>query len=210
VLPPFDRARAAALLDSAGWRAGADGMRSRNGRPLRFGVLAPTSSAPRMRYAVLIQEQLKSIGIQADNEAVDIRSFIERLQSGNFDAVLLGLATDPARSGTKQTWTAAGFPPAGQNWARYSNPRVDALLDSATTTFDRRRMDDLYHRAYQAIVDDAPAVWLYDVLTVAGVHNRIRMEGMRPDGWWVGLADWWIPANERIDRDRIGLRPAQP
>jgi hypothetical protein len=33
---------------------------------------------------------------------------------------------------------------------------------------------------------------------------------MRVDGWWVGLPEFWIPASERIERDRIGLRPAQP
>jgi hypothetical protein len=32
---------------------------------------------------------------------------------------------------------------------------------------------------------------------------------MRADGYWNGLADWWIPANERNARDKIGLRPAQ-
>jgi peptide/nickel transport system substrate-binding protein len=211
VLPTFDRARAAALLDSAGWRAGADGMRSRNGRPLRFGILVPTASPPRMRYAVLIQEQLKSIGATADVEALDIRAFVTRLQSGNFDAVLHSMSADPARSGAKQLWAAAGFPPAGGNYLRYSNRAVDALLDSAATTFDRELMDQQYHRAFQTLADDAPAVWLYDVLAVAGAHKRLRTEGMGSYGWWTGLADWWIPANERIDRDRIGLRPpAQP
>ena len=210
VLPPFDRARAAALLDSAGWRAGTNGMRSRNGRPLQFGVLVPTSSPPRMRYAVLIQEQLKSVGAQADIESIDISAFIERLYAGRFDLILNSLNSDPARSGAKQAWTTEAFHPAGQNYLRYSNRSVAALLDTAAATFDPARADQYYHRAFQTIVDDVPAVWLYDVLFVAGAHKRLRLEGLRPDGWWVGLADWWIPPNERIDRDRIGLRPAQP
>ena len=46
-------------------------------------------------------------------------------------------------------------------------------------------------------------------VSIAGVHKRIRPVGIRADGWWEGLADWWIPAKERIDRDRIGLRPAE-
>jgi hypothetical protein len=41
------------------------------------------------------------------------------------------------------------------------------------------------------------------------VHRRLRPTDLRADGWWAGLADWTIPENERIDRDRIGLRPAQ-
>ena len=60
------------------------------------------------------------------------------------------------------------------------------------------------------LVDDAPAVWLYDVLTIAGAHRRIRTAHMRVDGWWSDIADWWIPADERIERDRVGLRPATP
>lgn len=206
VLPPFDRVRAGALLDSAGWRSGSDGVRSRNGVPLRFGILVPTSSQPRMRYAVLIQEQLKSVGVSATIESIDIQTFVNRLGTGNFDVVLNGLNSDPARSGAKQVWSAAGFPP-GANYLRYSNRTFDALLDSAAATFDQAQMSAYYHRAFQLLVDDAPAVWLYDVLTVAGAHKRLRTEGFRPDGWYVGLADWWIPANERIDRDRIGLRP---
>jgi hypothetical protein len=62
--------------------------------------------------------------------------------------------------------------------------------------------------AFQIQVADAPAVWLYDVPTVAGIHRRIHNEPMRPDGWSVHLADWTIPPNERIDRDRVGLGTA--
>jgi peptide/nickel transport system substrate-binding protein len=207
VLPPFDRARAGALLDSAGWRAGPDGGRTRNGQPFRFGILVPTSSPPRMRYAVLIQEQLKSIGVTADIESMDIAAFVERITTGKFDAVLNGTTSDPVRSGAKQVWASAGHPPAGQNYMRFTNRNFDALLDSAAANFDPARAGQYYHRAFQALVDDVPAVWLYDILNVAGAHKRIRPVGMRPYGWWAGLADWSIPVSERIDRDRIGLRP---
>jgi len=209
-LPPFDRAGAAALLDSAGWRAGADGIRVKGGRPLAFGIVVPTSSRARMRYAVLIQEQLKGIGARASIDAMDFGAFLDRQEKGQFDAAMMSHNTDPTPSTHRQYWLTASIPPGGSNYPRYSNRTVDALLDSALTTFDRQRSKDQLHRAMQLLVDDAPAVWLYDVLTVAGSHKRIRREGVRADGWWSGLADWWIPANERIDRDRIGLRPAQP
>src|ERR1043166_1466950 len=65
-LPPFDTTRARALLDSAGWKPGANGIRSKNGRPLRFEIMLPGSSTIRIRYADLIQEQLRRAGIQAD------------------------------------------------------------------------------------------------------------------------------------------------
>lgn len=209
VLPPFDRAAANALLDSAGWRTGADGVRSRNGRPLAFNVMYPTSSRPRERYAVLIQEQLKSVGARVGLTAVDFPTLQSRAAAGDFDAAMMTVNPDANLGGARQYWTASGMAAGGQNHVRYSNPRFDALLDSAIATFDSAQRRDQAHRAWQMLVDDAPAVWLYDVLSINAVHRRIRPTDMRADGWWAGLAEWTIPANERIDRDRIGLRPAQ-
>lgn len=207
---PFDRAHAAALLDSAGWRLAADGVRAKNGRPLAFTLLAPTSSSFRMRYAVLIQEQLKAVGARVDLENVDVSTFISRVTPHNFDAAMFSTGTDPSRSGITQNWGTSGMAPGGQNAVNYSNRAFDAVVDSAVTTFDKARSDALFHRAFQMLIDDAPAVFLYDVLNLAGIHKRIRPADLRADAWWANLADWSIPANERIDRDRIGLRsPSQ-
>ena len=60
----------------------------------------------------------------------------------------------------------------------------------------------LYRRAYQVIVDDAPAVWLYEPRNLAAAHARLRLSGVRADAWWAGMGEWSIPANERIPRDR--------
>ena len=122
-----------------------------------------------MRYAVLIQEQLRSVGVRATIQSMDFNAFAQRQDAGNFDAALMAQATDPTPATTRQNWATSGIPPAGQNNTRYSNPRVDALLDSSIMSFDVGRGRDQYRRAVQAIVEDAPAVWLYDVLTVAGV-----------------------------------------
>ena len=85
--------------------------------------------------------------------------------------------------------------------------RVDALLDSATLTFDPARTRAYTRRAFETIIEDAPGIWLYEPPMIAGVHRRIHTNNMRADGYWSGMADWWIPAAERTARDRIGLRP---
>jgi len=207
--PPFDRARAAALLDSAGWRRGPDGTRAQNGRPLAFSITVPTSSPQRMRLAVLLQEQFRTIGARVELQNLEFNAVQQRLESGRYDATLGAFAQDPPRTGIVQFWTTGALPPAGGNYGGYSNRAVDALVDSLSYTTDPTRADDQWRRMSRTIIDDAPAIWLYAISPVLGVHRRIRIEGMRSDGWWHGLADWWIPAAERIDRDRIGLRPAQ-
>ena len=206
---PFDRARAAALLDSAGWRLGSGGVRMKNGRPLAFSITVPTTSPSRMRYAVLIQEQLKNVGARVEIDALEFNAMQERLARGRFDATLATVGQDPPRTGVNQFWASSERPPTGANYGSYSNPTVDALLDSIAVTADPVTADDQWRRLSRTIVEDAPAIWLFEYTPVAGVHKRIRVEGMRGYAWWAGLPDWWIPADERIERDRIGLRPAQ-
>jgi peptide/nickel transport system substrate-binding protein len=208
-VPPFDTAGAAALLDSAGWRRGSDGMRSKAGRALRFALLVPTTSPTRQQYAQLLAEQLRRYaGAQVDIEIVGPNVFVPRLQAGKFDAVMHGWGTDPSPGGGKQNWTTAGIGPDGQNPFHYSNRRVDALFDSATSSFDAAKSRAYVRQAFQQIIDDAPAIWLYDVVSVDAVHRRIDVGAIRADGWWVNLADWSVPPEKRIDRDRIGLAPA--
>lgn len=209
-LPPYDVARANALLDSAGWRTTPSGVRQKDGRALEFGLLVPQSSRARMGYAVLIQQQLRDVGAKVNLETVDFPTFFARQAARTFDSAILGLGTDPSPSGAKQNWHSVSAVKGGHNYVSYMNPRFDALLDSAIASFDPAATKAYARRAYQTAVDDAPAIWLYDVLTMAAVHRRVRTPGMRADGYWAGLADWHIPASERIARDRVGLAQASP
>lgn len=208
-LPALDTSAAKALLDSAGWKTGADGIRQKNGRRLTFEILVPSSSSIRLRYADLIQEQLKRIGIQAELGKLPFPAFLARQDAGDFDALLTVINTDPSVNGAKQYWSSDGLK-TGTNYWGYVNPKVDALLDSATRAPDLQTAKRLASRGYQTIVDDAPGFWLYTFSTMAAVNRRIDTKPFRADGWWEHLADWSVPAAKRIDRDRIGLTPKTP
>ena len=206
---PYDTLKARALLDSAGWIPGPDGIRVKNGRRLEFGLSTPNSSATRHQYAVLFQEAFRKVGAAVRMDETDFAAYAAKQGTHGFDTELAQYVTDPSPSGFKQSWTTAGIAKDGSNFPAYSNPTVDALLDSATASFDPARTRAYARRAFEIIMEDAPAIWLYEPLTVAGLDKRIHPTKMRADGWWSGLADWSIPAGERTARDQIGLRPAQ-
>jgi len=207
-LPRYDVAAANALLDSLGWKVGADSVRAKNGRKLEFGLLVPTSSRARMSYSVLLQEQFKRVGAKVNLDQIEINAMQQRLDTRNFDAALNAYNTDPSPGGLKQSWSSTGIGAAGGNVLSYKNTQVDALLDSALASFDMNKTKQYASRAFQLIADDAPAIWLYDLVNVAGAHRRLQITGLRADGWWNNLADWSIPADQRIDRDRLGLTAA--
>jgi peptide/nickel transport system substrate-binding protein len=204
---PYDTVRARVLLDSVGWITGPDGIRVKNGRRLEFGLMSPNSSVNRHQYAILLQAALRKVGAAVKVEETDFATFTDRQAGHTYDAELALYNTDPSISGFKQSWTTAGISKSGSNFQAYSNPAVDALLDSATTTFDPARTRLYTRHAFETIIEDAPGVWLFEPPTILGIQKRIHPVGIRADGYWVGLADWWIPADQRTPRDRIGLRP---
>jgi len=205
---PFDSARASAALDSLGWRArNSDGYRMRSGRELAFTVLVPVSSMSRTRMAVLLQDQLRRAGIKATIEQMDYAAFISRLGSRRFDAALGALQFGSSPDGTRGAWsTESSRARTGMNYGSYESRAFDAALDTAISARNLATARRYYTLAYQVILSDAPAVWLYEPKTVIGVHNRLRMGAMRADAWWTDLGSWEIPPELRIERDRRAVR----
>jgi len=188
---PYDTVAAARALDSLGWRRIAPGgERRRNGQPLAFAILTPASSATRQRLAVLLQEQFRRAGVAVTVDAVDPATFGKRLADGDFDTALHLWQADPSPATIRQAWGSPQGADIGANFSRYRNARVDALVDSAAVTFDAARRTALFRRAYQAMVDDAAAIWMYEPRNLLAVRRTVAPAGVRADAWWGALGDW--------------------
>src|SRR5881628_653692 len=201
---PYDSGQAARLLTRTGWTdSDGDGIRDKDGRPLAFRLLLPTTSAIRRQYARLLQEQFRTAGVDVQLDEVDFSLFNERARAGRFDAIINTWNTDPTpSSGFPQTWTPAGF--GRSNYGRYDNPEVDRLVDQAVASAANR---DQARRAWRAAVEtlnrDAPGIFLFATSNVAAVHKRIADVTIRPDSWLALLRTWRIPADRLTDRDRV-------
>jgi peptide/nickel transport system substrate-binding protein len=204
---PFDSAGASRLLDSLGWvRRSAGGARAKNGKPLSFSIIIPAGSRNRVRMGPLIQEQLRRMGIQVQLEVLEGSTETDRETKGAFDAALGGWTMQSSPDGIKGAWGTEGIGSHGVNYGSYSNPRFDALLDSALNA-DPSVAREKFTKAIAVINDDAPAVWLYEPRKIVAVNGRIRTTKMRPNAWWFDLAEWYIPSTEQLPRDRIPLAP---
>ena len=198
------------LLDSLGWHPGPDGIRTRNGRALRFSMLVPTSSALRMQTAVILQSMFHEVGVQADIESADIGTVRQRNESRQFQTVIEAMQSDGNPSSILQSWGIdAAKAKDGGNAGSYENPNFDALVDTAIAQFDPKRARAYYFRAYSMLNEDAPAIWLWEPSTVAAVQKRIHPVDMRADEWFANISQWYIPSDERIARDQIRLAQVQ-
>ncbi len=201
---PYDPAGAARILDSLGWKMHG-GVRERAGRTLAFRVITPSSSKEREQLAVLLQAQLKKAGIEMDIQPLDFNAFLQQQQARTFDAAMERWRIPPTPGTVRSMWSSRAAHEKGSNdVGGYASARFDREIDSALDATTLAAARPLFTRAYDTIVEDAPAIWLVEPHTLLGLQRRIHIAPLRADAWYAHLADWYIPAGEQIERDKVG------
>jgi peptide/nickel transport system substrate-binding protein len=175
-----------------------DGILTRNGAPLVLRLNVPSTSAPRVRMATQIQEQLRQIGVRIELVQLDGPVWAQRRQRGEFDIDFSQALLDPSPRGVVQSWTCAGQ--AGSNVARFCDPEFDRLLELALHS--RTTGEAEWRRAYQRLQDDAPAAFLVSPPLLFAVHRRYRNVTIRPESIYGDLWRWSVDPGRRLARDR--------
>ena len=173
---PFDLAQARAALDSAGWRAGPDGIRVKGGQRLHITFATTTGSAVGNRLSVLLQSAWKEAGVELEIKqyasALYLASFTAGgiLQTGKFDVASFswvnGVDPDDAT-----IFTCDQFPPHGYNQSRFCNKELDAQERIALSSNDQAVRKKAYARVQEIVVDQLPTftMWFarrFDVVSV--------------------------------------------
>jgi peptide/nickel transport system substrate-binding protein len=191
-----DLPEARRLLAAAGWQdTDGDGTLDREGHPLTLSISLPNTSAIRKQMSVLIQEQLRGIGIRLELQQYDFPVWTERRTAGDFDLDFAALSQDPSPTGLTQSWTCNG----GNNVARYCDPLVDSLIEQAV--LGRGDPAQHWHAVLRQIEADAPAVFLYAPTYVYAVNRRFRNVSLSPVSSWLLLREWSVaPASSTPSR----------
>jgi peptide/nickel transport system substrate-binding protein len=190
-VPPFDIEAAAALLDSAGWRPGSDGVRARAGRSLAVDILVPATSVARRNLAQIVQEMWRKIGVAATITSVDFPVFQERLRTGKFESFIGAWLDEPSPRGLAEQWTTAGV--GVLNYGRYRSRVFDSLFriaSSSTRSVGETRY--AWHQAMTQLNREVPAIWLYTSTNVAGVAKRVQGVRINPYSWLAGVRLWKV------------------
>ncbi len=162
---PYNPARARALLDAAGLRPDAQGVR------LRFTLKTSTDETTRL-LAQVVQQQMRAVGIALDLRSTEFGTFYADITKGAFQMYMLrwtGSNEDPDIF--RYAYSVASFPPRGGNRGRYANPQLDGLLQAATRETGEAAGAVEYTRIQQMLATDLPSIplWYPDVVVV---HSR--------------------------------------
>ena len=187
---PHDISRAQKLLGDAGFPPGGDGIR------LHLTLKTSTDETTRLLAAVL-QQQLRPAGIDLQIRSAEFGTFYSDVTKGAFQIYALrwiGSNEDPDIF--RYAYGSASFPPKGGNRGRYSNPRLDALLQDADGSSDQSQRRTDYVEIQQLLAEDLPGIplWYPDNEII---HNQ-RVDAIRPIG--AGDFDYLRSASWRAPR----------
>ena len=180
---PYNPAAANALLDSAGYRRDATGVR------FRIGMKTSTDETTRL-LSVVLQQQLAQVGIALDLRSYEYATFYSDLTRGAFD-----MASSRWIGGNEQpeifryAYSAGSFPPHGGNRGFYANPALDALLSDAAGTMNQERQRTDYEKVQQILALDLPTFNLWYLDTVVVHTRRLQDVHTSPSGDFEFLRD---------------------
>jgi peptide/nickel transport system substrate-binding protein len=158
----FDKAKAEQLLDDAGWKRGASGVRQRDGVPMKLELLASTGVAEGPASAEIIQKNWKDVGLDVSVRPTEFAQIVTQLTTTrDFDVAQWFPATgDPDPDGDRglsALYHSRAIANGGLNGGGFKNDRLDTLLDDALATTDQEKRKVLYAEAQDILADEQPA-----------------------------------------------------
>lgn len=202
----FSVDKAKALLDEAGWKPGADGIREKDGVRMSLKISTTTGNQLREQTEQVLVEMLKEVGLELviDNVPSDVLfagwDADGMRKHGKYDILLYttGPGNDPD-SGLFSNYHSARIPVkdndgAGNNFSRYSNPEVDQAIDEASMTTDTAKRKELYCQVAAQVNQDIPRVFLYERLLINGYRDNLQ--NFQVSSSWVDFTidsqNWWL------------------
>jgi peptide/nickel transport system substrate-binding protein len=172
----FNPQRAEKLLDDAGYRRGADGVR------FHTSIKTSTDESARLLAAVL-QQQLAQVGIALDIKSSEFASFYSDVVHGAFSIYTLrwigGNEQPSIFSYAFATWRQ---PPKGGNRGFYSNPKLDTLLKDAEQSSDQVVRKQDYAEVQRILLEELPALNLWAQNAIVVHSKRISSVTPSPSG----------------------------
>ena len=183
---PYDPARARALLAEIGIqdRNGDGLLEDDTGRPIEFELNTNAGNSRREKGSILVQEDLKRLGIKVNFRPLDFNTLVARLDSRyDFECIFLGLATesiDPCES--MNTLKSDGF--THQWFPRQLTPsteweaRIDLLMNTQLKTLDFAARKKSFDEVQAIMAEQVPLI--YTVAMNAYCAVRSDLGNVRP------------------------------
>jgi peptide/nickel transport system substrate-binding protein len=177
--PGYDPARAAAMLDEAGWRVGGDGVRAKAGVRLAFTMSTTAGNKSREQAQQLVQQNWKKIGVE-----MTIRNMPASVVWGDytvqsqFDTLMVAwdplLYPDPDYTDRIHSKLIPAKSGTGSNYVQYENPTIDALCAQGVSTVGQAERKPIYAKIQEILLEDLPFAPVFAYNVPCGVDDKVH------------------------------------
>lgn len=155
-----DLAKARALLDQAGWKAGAGGVRIKDGQRLSIEFVSNTGSPDTDKKIESIRGWWKDVGVELARKTYDPSLLFSYpngiIYSGKFDAVYYGWSLSPSGD-LSDLYGCDAAPPRGQNVTRWCNRKAQSAMEAFLATYDLGEQKKYDAVVQEQLAADAPS-----------------------------------------------------
>ena len=208
---PYDPVKARQLLSEAGWKdKNSDGILVKDGKPFKITLITNSGNDTRRDVGVLVQRQLREIGIDVTLELYEWSVFLKDfINARHFDACILGwsLSVDPD---AYEIWHSSQIE-KGFNFTSYRNPEVDRLWEEGRREYDMEKRKEIYWRIEELIAEDQPYTFLFVPLGISALQKKFELMEkdasgketfhpvkMEKAGLLYDLTKWYVPGKKLI------------
>lgn len=145
------------------------------GFPDGFSTTIWTNDNPqRIDTAIILQNSLKELNIDAKVEQMEFGAYLEKTAEGEHDMFILGWsnATGDPDYGMYALFHSSQKGAPG-NRTFYENLEVDALLDEGRLEADPAKRIEIYNKAQEFLIEDAPMIYIHHQEYLLGISNQI-------------------------------------
>lgn len=198
---PFDAARAAALLDEAGWKKSEDGVRRQGKDELKL-VLTTSDRTDYAKAAGLIEQAWDALGINTTVDLVPaVKMQREIIRPRNYDVILFGqiIGADPDPF---PFWHSSQERDPGLNLAIFFNKEIDKLLEDARGTTNLTDRTTKYAEFQNRLNQIIPAIFLYQPSYLYVLPKKVKgfaQESLvEPSDRFSDITNWYMNTRRRF------------
>jgi peptide/nickel transport system substrate-binding protein len=196
----FNVDKASQILEAAGWKRGADGIRTKDGKRLRF-LYSTSTNAPRQKTQAIVKQAAAKAGIEIEIKSVVASVFFgsDPANPDNYPHFYSDLQMYNTSTGVDPLWGMRSFVSAevatkdnkwsGRNVTRWRNDEYDRLWKSAETEMDAVKRAAMFIRMNDMVVQNGVVIPVNWRNGVAAANARLR--GLDLTGWDSNM--WRLP-----------------
>jgi peptide/nickel transport system substrate-binding protein len=196
----YDPGLSRKLLAQLGFKRGSDGYFQPNygpqkGKDLTFTIQSTAGNSIRSQTEVLLQAQMKAVGIKINIQNYDASTFGNNLPSGSYQIAEFAWFATPFVSGNQPIYCSyTNTTMCGFNWTQSANAQVDASMSQGSAASSTASEVSDYNKADGILWKNMVTLPLYQTPAFFAWSNNLK--GVVPNTSAVGVTwnaqDWRI------------------